>query len=83
MSLWIHDLRDGRLVYRFSNGALVEVSSLDGRLTDLPRELGAIPADPQFLLDRANVVHGWLNRNNDACRFAFGDDPWAGSARIE
>ncbi len=29
--------------------------------------------DPRFLLDRAAIVHGWLRRNGQRCRYFFAD----------
>lgn len=38
-------------------------------------DLAMLDDDPRFLLDRAAIVHRWLRRNSERCRYYFADLP--------
>ena len=51
------------LSYRFERGALVLLRDRRGRELPISAPLAETPDDPRLLLDRANLVYGWLNRS--------------------
>jgi len=62
--------------YHFENGALKEIILKEGRISEVGEqldifELSQIPEDdPRFLLDRANLIYYWLNRNKVGFEFS-------------
>ncbi|MDP6072437.1 MAG: hypothetical protein QGG34_12930 [SAR202 cluster bacterium] len=57
---------DDGFVYEFDPGNLISLrSSSDGNdaTASVPDELLAPETDARFVLDRANVIYGWLSRN--------------------
>ena len=53
-------------MYEFDPGNLISLrSSSDGNdaTASVPDELLAPETDARFVLDRANVIYGWLSRN--------------------
>jgi DNA repair protein SbcD/Mre11 len=61
------------LVYEFQQGRLTTNETLTAHGTAV--EPAAVDDDPRFLLDRAAIVHGWLHRNSERCRYSFDETP--------
>ena len=63
--------------YLFENGALKEVVLKDGRLCKVGEQLDLFDLsivkedEPRFLLDRANLVYNWLNKNQGSVKYEF------------
>lgn len=63
--------------YLFENGALKEVLLRDGRLCKIGEQLDLFDLsnvkedEPRFLLDRANLVFNWLNKNQKLVNYEF------------
>ena len=54
------------LTYHFASGAVAEVRTATGEAVAVPPELTAPLTDPCFVLDRGNVVSGWLRQHATA-----------------
>jgi len=54
------------LTYHFAGGAVAEVRTATGGAIAVPAELMAPLTDPCFVLDRGNVVSGWLRQHATA-----------------
>jgi len=67
--------------YLFENGALKEVVLRDGRICKVGEQLDLFDLsvvkedEPRFLLDRANLVYNWLNKNKAKVAYSFQDSP--------
>jgi len=72
-------------VYEFEKGALREVVLKDGRISHPGEQLDLFDLslvqedDPRFLLDRANLVYNWLNKNKRETVYGFGSSESPGS----
>lgn len=80
-TLFVLEQGDQQLGYRFVNGNLIEIVTLGDNSKGcgtIPGELLQPQTDPRFVVDRAGVIHGWLNRKGDACRFTFDRCLWRG-----
>jgi len=77
---FIEKFRDGALLlfddgegfcYEFAAGRLVGVQHVAkgaSSPTSFPQELSEPMADPRALLDRAAIVHGWIEQHPETCR---------------
>ncbi len=65
--------------YLFENGALKELITKKGRIRKIGMQLDLFDLsivkedEPRFLLDRANLVYNWLNKNRREVNYAFSE----------
>ncbi len=73
-NLELREAGEEQVVYRFERGNLVSSSvaaSAIPRDPAVPARLAEPVTDEKFLLDRANLVYTWLNRQVPACSYEF------------
>ena len=80
-TLQVHTRLSSTPAYYFEKGALREIVLKDGRISRPGEQLDLFDLsvcredDPRFLLDRANLVYNWLNRNSETVDYSFGTSP--------